>query len=319
VQAVDPDTTGGRLSPPEPFEIVSASEVREIIEATDRELSELETRAADATTAADAAERRARDADADNATATWAMVRLQHFLDNLRAENARDIEIILDVADQRARLRRDEARAEVERIRERALAVTPEPELSREPALLDTHEPPRPETVVVAAPLPPPPPEADLRPDVESEPPAPEPEPVETLDPGQIAAYAPPTVPLPSSGNGSTPEHVLTTTALADPLSTDVWAKPAVATVGALAVPAPAAAPAVPAEAPAPAPAQVPDATQALDGSAPASPSTEQEFWPQQAEPAAKKRSFLKRIPVSAVLEVLAVILILVFILLRLS
>jgi hypothetical protein len=99
-----------RLTPPAPFEVVSGEQVGHIIEATDREFVELERRAAEVRAEADEATRRAEAAGVDPNSSTWTMVRLQRFLDGLRDEAQRDAAATIEVARHRARLRVEEAR-----------------------------------------------------------------------------------------------------------------------------------------------------------------------------------------------------------------
>src|SRR5215467_6360099 len=105
-----------RLTPPEPVDVVSAEEVRAVIATTDRELAELDREVQAALGDAESAEALAREAGVDGRASTWAMLRMQRFLDGLRSET--DIEIIelLDVARTRARARLEEARAEADRV-----------------------------------------------------------------------------------------------------------------------------------------------------------------------------------------------------------
>ena len=106
--------TSVRIDRPEPVEMVDAAEVNALIAATDDRLADLERRAQAASALAERAAERARAEGVDEAAATWAMVRLQRFLDGLIAEAERDVDAMLAAARQGA-ARIDEARADATR------------------------------------------------------------------------------------------------------------------------------------------------------------------------------------------------------------
>src|SRR5262245_6507370 len=106
-----------RLTPPEPVDLVPVERVRELIARTQRELTDLGNAAEASVAEADELEAHTQDAGLDDQTSTWTMVRLQRFLDDLRAESDSDVAAIVQVARQRARIRLDEARAAAAAIR----------------------------------------------------------------------------------------------------------------------------------------------------------------------------------------------------------
>lgn len=309
-----------RLSPPELVDLVPAERVREIIALTDRDIAELERRANEACGEADQAELRAQESGVDGRSSTWAMVRMQRFLDGLRSEGERDAQALRDLAHERAELRLSDARAEAARIRGE---VTPAPTVAPAPSAATV----APAVIAYVAPAPSPAP------------------PVQPEAPADIAAPVVVPMPVPAARNTDVPA--------VDPRAVDVAASNGSALALVLAPPVEderavdddpeveeltsiddllrvpeVAADETPvpsvdlpaAEQPAPASSSptggtavlvAPQEAPAADAAAPAS-----EFWPQQET---KPKKGLRRIPVSAVLEVLAVLLILVFILLRLS
>jgi len=91
-----------RLNAPQPLDIVAADQVNQIIADIDREIAELEREATRLTREADALEARLRNDGLDDASMTWTMVRLQLFLDQLRAQAQEESEATLDVARRRA-------------------------------------------------------------------------------------------------------------------------------------------------------------------------------------------------------------------------
>jgi hypothetical protein len=319
-----------RLTPPEPVDVVSAEEVRAIIATTDRELAELERAVSEAMEIAESAEARAREAGADGRASMWAMLRMQRFLDGLRGETEAEVTALLDVARGRARVRLEEARAEADAILNRATPRDLVPELAPMPATELAGEAPVEalEAPVVEAPL-------VVVPQVVEPPLAEEAVADEPAADTDDVAFAP-TAPAPET-NG----HVVGPTALVvddlapveervsepfyglpdgeQPYVPQDTAAPPVehAIDGAperwdMVLPA-TQSPAAVVEADATAPAMyAADHTEAAPTYANAQP----DFWPTE-NPAPRKRRF--RIPISAVLEVLAVLLILVFILLRLS
>jgi hypothetical protein len=355
-------TSSFRLTPPEPLDLVPAEQVRAMIASTDRELATLEREAETARGAADAAEARAREAGVDGRASTWAMVRMQRFIDGLRSEADRDVNEMLDVARARARARLDDAHAEAAAIRGEPNGSGPPPNPrgiardayesdrgsafeSRTPAAgapvgsatVATLAPPEtavePESVaddepgMEAVPAPEVKPWVPIAP-VVVEAPVAVPEVVEdesAADDARVdesdATSAPPalldapatTAPIPPARRDEQPDQPDTTTPAAsiDPIAP-------LATAGAItwtaaggldAPPAP-----VASDPPAPALQAVAEAPEAAADATADKPQVD--FW---QEPAAKPKKGWRRIPVSAVLEVIAVLLILVFILLRLS
>ncbi len=109
--------TPTRFAPPAPLELVSVDEMTALILDADAELSRLEARAAEATAAADHAEERAQALGIDERGPAWAMASLQRFLAQWNDEVDREAASILSAAREGARVRLDEARAEVARVR----------------------------------------------------------------------------------------------------------------------------------------------------------------------------------------------------------
>src|SRR5262249_51607817 len=108
------------LTPPEPLELVSADEATAIIDETRADLDSLEARAAESRRVADAVEARAAEEGADERASTWAIVRLQRFIDGLRAEAEHDAETVVEAARRGAR-----EQAEVRDAEERLLRDAP--------------------------------------------------------------------------------------------------------------------------------------------------------------------------------------------------
>jgi cell division septum initiation protein DivIVA len=126
----------GRLNLPQRLDVIPATEVGELIETTDREFVQLERVAAEARAEAEEQERLAAAEGVDPKSSSWTMMRLQRFLHGLHEEAGRDASAIVEVAQQRARLRLDEARAEADArgrglttdwYPESAVATTPAP------------------------------------------------------------------------------------------------------------------------------------------------------------------------------------------------
>jgi hypothetical protein len=315
-----------RLTPPEPLELVPADEVHAMIASTDRELAMLEREAAAACGAADEAEARAREAGVDGRASAWAMVRMQRFLDGLRGEADREVNEVLDVARARARARIDDAHAEAAVIRGDTNSGTPPREGSRgtpDPR----HEPERGSPGAdldeqAAAPVPSigsaavatlasVETDALVEPASEVEPiPGPEPTPWVPIAPVVVAAPAtePAVVDHAPSAGEDADNHEASAAETDDPDTTmPATAVDAIAPADADAITWNAIAPAIATE-------TVTEITPAA--SDPLTEKPQVDFW---QEPPPKSKKGWRRIPVSAVLEVLAVLLILVFILLRLS
>src|SRR5262245_8128046 len=100
-----------RLQAPEVLDLVEADQVGEQIANTERDLADLEQRATEASNAATRAEDAAQAVNIDTSATTWTIVRLQRFLEDLRAEAERDARAMIDVARHHAQLRVDDARA----------------------------------------------------------------------------------------------------------------------------------------------------------------------------------------------------------------
>jgi hypothetical protein len=282
-----------QIARPIALDIVPASEVGDLIDATDREFSKLEQEAARASAAAREAEARAAEAGVDPKSSTWTMVRLQRFLDTLHAEARRDAEATIAVAHQQARMRIDDARVRSSR------AGQPAPE-AFVPATQRR----------VDRPSPPP---ADARPPVPvaSEPPPkpvavePSPPKVGTNGHGPVATVAAPSA-QPVRGDDMTvppvsAPRVVPPVVAAPVVAAPVVAAPVVVPPAATQVVAP---PVVTPQAAAPAPPQAQAPAPAVQVA---------------AAPMPKKKGPLRRLPIAAILEVIAVLLVLVFILLRLS
>jgi len=318
-----------RLTLPEPVDLVSAEEVNATIAQIDRDLSDLERRADEASTRADIAESRAAELGIDGKASTWAMVRLQRFLDGLRAENDHDIDEMLDVAKARAAARLEEAdAAAIAIMRPGAVGREPRNGTSANNGAATAPTPVAPTPVASAAPVVPP---ALL--DVED--PAIASMSAIAFDQDSASAGvvdAPPIAVAPVAVApvvvAPVPEPVVEAPAPVAAAPAPVIEAPAPAAaapviVAPVVVP-PGATEAVTTETPDAAPTAEPSpavhttpATVADPMTEPAPSADAQEFWPEAEAP--KKKGFLRRIPVSAILEILAVVLILVFILLRLS
>jgi hypothetical protein len=303
--------TESRLTPPQPLELVPAADAVALIDAARRELDELGTRAAEARAVADEVSARAEREGADERASTWAIVRLQRFIDTLREEVERDAQTVVDAARRGVRDRSAESRGEEPLlgtgplphvptptpIVERAVAPVAPPEVLAPAASTLVASPPV--EAVVAAPTPAPEEAAPAAP-------APAQAPVRASAPAVVLAPVPVPAPAPLA-----PESPADAPPIVSAVS---WTAPSVAVTPAAngnahtAFETPVTAPVVVAPVPvAPvAPAPVAPAPVIAARAAPV------------AAPA-KKRGFLHGFPVSAALEVLAVILVLLFILLRLS
>jgi len=268
------------LTRPVALDVVPASEVANLIETTDRDFSQLERDASAARDAALDAETKARQAGVDPKSSAWTMVRLQRFLDGLHEEAMRDAAATIEVARQRARMRLDEARANA-RGDSAPRPVLPPPIPPVAPALRPVAPVPQPEPTVM--------------------PPRPEP-----FAPARVVTLAP----APVTNGHTQPAPPEGAFARSGPESAPTLLAPVVA-------PPPVAAPP-----PAPAP-MAPLAPVAPVAPVVAPPPAPVASAPVAAAPApvqpAKKRGFFRRLPIAAILEVIAVLLVLVFILLRLS
>ena len=98
-----------KLPKPQAIDVVPASDVSALIEATDRAFVQLERELEIARSEAEQLESLAAAEGIDPAASTWTMVRLQRFLEDLRDEARRDAAATVDVAQQRVRLDMDEA------------------------------------------------------------------------------------------------------------------------------------------------------------------------------------------------------------------
>src|SRR3974377_2288097 len=92
------------LNPPVLLDFVPAQTVRALIEQVDRDFTDLEHRAADATALADELEARAADEGIGPQSSQWGMEKLQRFLDDMRDEVDRDAAATVEVARHRARV-----------------------------------------------------------------------------------------------------------------------------------------------------------------------------------------------------------------------
>jgi hypothetical protein len=276
-----------RITPPTAVELIPGDEVAELIAETDRRLASLEREVAAATGVADDAERRAAAEGVDGPTSTWAIVRLQRFLDDLREEAERDAQTVLNAARKGAQTRVEAARAGATQVRFESLTAAA-PSYVERPVAPDgptvrarVEYPPIAPTVAVQSspPAAAPPP---LAPAIESEPDA-------------ALAWAPIGIPPQGSTNG-TSAHALPVPV--EPIAAAPVVPEPVVAAPAVAAPVAAARVVIPAEPPAAPMIATPVPEPAAPIAAPA-----------------RRRRF----PLSAVLEVLAVLLVLLFILLRLS
>jgi hypothetical protein len=270
-----------RVTPPEPVELVSAAEAASLIAEVDRELAALERRAAEARETADAVQARAEREGADEGVSTWAIVRLQRFIDGLRVEAERDAETVVEAARRGAREQSDARLADDARWRHALLPVVrpapPDPVAEAPGTMAAPVVAPVGGTAVESAPV-------GLEPGPEPEPRVQDVSPV----PEASVSWAPLSPERPTT-NGHTPEDGAPA-ANAVPVAAPPLEPPPVIVPAVANAPVEVAVPVTPAPAPAPI----------------------------AARPAPKKR-FLRGFPLSAVLEVLAVLLVLLFILLRLS
>jgi hypothetical protein len=276
-----------------PVELVSLDEVQALITQFDAEISELEERAAQATSAAEQCEARASLLDLSGQNRTWAMASLQRFLAEWEQEVGAEARSIVEGARSGARLRIDEAHAEAARLRRaygeqpflRPLDAFAEPDVPK-PDSVEPVELPGTTPAIAVEPAA----SAVEVPAVSLvvSPEAPAPTPAMAESPATEGSSGVTMVmPLPEHPNGSAP---------ADSDEDVIFGM---------------AAPAVPVPTPVERPAESQEEPEA------SSPDRQDDFWP--ATQAPRRKSLFRRIPVSAVLEVLAVVLVLVFILLRLS
>jgi hypothetical protein len=299
--------TTSRLDAPTRSDLLPVEEVDALIQAADRELSTLERDAAEATAAADAMQQRVVDEGADERSSSWAMMQLRRFLDGLSDEVDREVAALIDVADRWAKQRVSEARAEAEAVRLR-------PRTPAEPAELE----PEALTPTFGGKVAQPEPTIAPQPVVEAVP-APFTPVVVHAEPVAVAPVATPVVELsPTTFTPAIPEVIeepLTANAAAPaPAPVDSDASP-------VAEPAPLAwteTPVTEGEAHATSTATSPSAE--LDEGRDASVAgTGDAFWQGAEREKKPKKSRFRRIPWTAVLQVIAVLAILVFILLRLS
>lgn len=271
--------TPSRLAPPEPVDLVPADEVSELIAAADRDLTELELRVEQATAAADEAEGWVRESGVDEQASTWTLVRLQRFVTDLREEADRDAHDVIEVATHRAALRHSQAQAEIARLDRK-----PADDGSAGPFTIEMPFAVAPYRIGVP-PVPEPAPAQDAA-DIAAAP-------VMFVAPVAPDAPATPVAPVGFLPGANVDEELHEAAAVAA-------AAAPVAVVDPLVEPAPA-----------PAVAEAPPSAPGHGGAETA------DFWPPEPATTARQRRF--RLPLSAILEVAAVVLILVFILLRLS
>jgi hypothetical protein len=291
------------LTPPEPLNLIAFEHVRAIIEDTDRDLTELERLAAEATAEADEAEARAADAGIDGPASHWTLVQMQRFVDGLRAEAQLERTAILEVARYRARLRVEDASPDVQRMRFQPVA---------QPAVahgedVDVRE------VAGPTPIAEEPAQSSISVAVD-----------DTYGQAGFESFVPNGA-LAGELNGNDPGPNENQTRGAESESTSVFIAPPETEPPTSGPESPAATPVEAVKEPVFF--QHADDEAAVGGfvSEPLVPdplthdetSEQQDFWP--TENVVPRRRGLRRIPFSAVLEVLVVLLILVFILLRLS
>jgi hypothetical protein len=280
-------TAGTGVLRPSPVELIAADEVRRVIADVDLRLATLERKAAESRATADELERRAEAEGVGAEASTWAIVRLQRFLDGLRAEAEQDAATIVAAARKGADARIEEARADAAHVRHAASAnYDPGPVAPRVTAIerFDT-SPVLPTPVAVPVPNPVVATEVIAVVDAQANG-------HHEGDADDDVRWAPMGVPVQAATNGA-------------------------ATPAPLPPPQPASAPAASVYAP-PAPAPVPAFAPEPVPEPPAAPPVELTASAPTPEPTRRKR-FLRGFPISAVLEVLAVLLVLLFILLRLS
>ena len=150
-------TTSLRAPRPEAMELIDADRVGDLLTSTEQRLRDLEEEANRTVAAAADAEGAAEKVEADPASTTWTLVRLQRFITDLRNEAVRDAETIIEVARQHANIRVDEARLMAERgidpstVELEARRRVPPPTVVPDPPTAPV--PPAP--IVVQAPVPP--------------------------------------------------------------------------------------------------------------------------------------------------------------------
>jgi hypothetical protein len=101
------------FSSPNPVEIIPASRVAPLIAATERELEVLERTAAEAIAAADDAEEWERAATNEGSSSTWALIRIHR---EQCDEARRDAQVMIDLATRHAQFLISEARAEADEL-----------------------------------------------------------------------------------------------------------------------------------------------------------------------------------------------------------
>jgi hypothetical protein len=299
-----------RFSRPVPLDVVPAAEVGDLIESADHEFVALERELAERSAEAAELEASAKTMGVDPDGSTWGMIQLQRFLEGLRHEAHRDADASLEVARHRARVRLVDAEEEAQALRTGSPPARPAPPAWNPP--VDDHRPPgsdddRPrvdpwpitdvagasatETSTDAPVHEPPPPPAFVA----------EPDP----SPLMVIPLAPP-VPEERSPNGADPAPAPANPVLDAPHDLPPEDPPRL-------LPAPASAHET---------VFWSDAGEVSSRLAAAPPPVAEPPPANLSEPApkrTKKARRARRIPISAILEVVAVLLILVFILLRLS
>ena len=106
-----------RFTRPLPLDVVPVDQVGDLIESADREFVGLERELEERTAEADELEASARAMGVDPDGSTWGLIQLQRFLEELRRDTQRDATASLEVARRRAELRLVEAHQEAEWIR----------------------------------------------------------------------------------------------------------------------------------------------------------------------------------------------------------
>jgi hypothetical protein len=310
--------TSPRFTRPLPLDVVPADQVGDLIESADREFVGLERELEERTAEADELETSAKAMGVDPDGSSWGLIQLQRFLEELRHETRRDATASVEVARRRAELRLVEAHEDAERVRSGAPPSPAPSPAKRTTGLLADHTPNGTGAAATAPPVEPwlvrdataviteeeapdahgaSPPLASVLP-IEPEPltmvPLVEPAPGDTYNNG-VGPTAPPDVSLGLVADPPQSPPELPPTLLPAPqpnaYDTVFWSDQGEGNARVEAPPPP---PAATSEPP---------------------PADLSEPVPKRPR---KSRRF-RRIPVSAILEVVAVLLILVFILLRLS
>jgi hypothetical protein len=133
--------TSPRFTRPLPLDVVPADQVGDLIESADREFVGLERELEERTAEADELETSARAMGVDPDGSSWGLIQLQRFLEELRHETRRDATASVEVARRRAELRLVEAHEEAERVRAGAPPRAAPPPATRTMGLPADHTP----------------------------------------------------------------------------------------------------------------------------------------------------------------------------------